>query len=155
MVSPEPIGGIISPGSVGFSPKTIVAGDVFNSLCCAVRLAKSTQGSIRIQVVWYWSPNAMSIALRADLIGPCCLSIKPSEEGEYIGENDTIVPSWSWMSCQSRDVNVWALSQVMTDGMPKFLTQPSMKALQQDAASAFCKGIASTQRLVLHTMVNR
>ena len=57
--------------------------------------------------------------------------------------------------CHSLEVKVCALSQVITDGTPKFLTQLSVKALQQVSALALAIGTASNHLLVLSTMVSR
>ena len=71
MVSPVPIGGMMSPGSFGSVPNTACAGVAPNSPWNAVRLESKTQGNTRIQLDWYSCPMVVRTALKLFLRSWC------------------------------------------------------------------------------------
>ena len=96
-----------------------------------------------------------SVALKELFKSACWRSRLPKEAGLYTGVYDTIVPNWSLMPRHIWLVKVVALSQVSFLGRPKFLTQPSMKALAMASELASLSGNASSQRDVRHTRVSK
>ena len=66
-----------------------------------------------------------------------------------------MVPKDLWRSDHRRDWKLTPLSEVQTEGTPKWETQPAKKASQQDLAVALTMGTASTKRLVLSIIVSK